>query len=130
MPGFESKTLNGNELHSTGFHGNAIVVTFASSECDRCERSLAAAQEAYGGSRELVVVGVFRPTDAHEVRAISARLDLKFPIVLDADGSIARRFLVKQWPSTFVVDASGRVRWVGGADVTEDSLARAIAASD
>lgn len=130
MPSFESTTMNGNTLHSTGFHGSSFVVTFVDSDCERCEHTLRAAQQAYGDAHELVVVGVFRPGDERAIRALSARLELRFPLIVDQEGTIAKKFAVREVPSTFVVNSNGRVSWVGGSDLTEESLTRAIDATE
>ena len=50
------------------------------------------------------------------------------PIVVDTDNSIARSFQVKDTPMTFVADKRGRIRWVGGDDVTEEMLVAAVEA--
>jgi predicted transcriptional regulator len=54
---------------------------------------------------------------------------VKFPVAVDGEGIVARRFEVEERPRTFVVDAQGRVSWVGGAELTEDSLTAAVRAS-
>ncbi len=130
MPAFESTTLSGNPLMSAAYQGHKMVVSFASAECEGCASVLSAAQSIYADERELVVVGVFEPDDVAGARAMARRLELKFPILLDNDGSIARHFKIDERPRTFVVDGRGRVRWVGGSDVTADALAAALRWAD
>jgi peroxiredoxin len=131
MPPFQSQTLSGNQVISAGYDGHTVVVSFVSAKCESCERVLSAAQASYAEEREVVVVGVFRPDeDAANVRSMAARLELRFPIVVDHGGTLARRFQIEDVPRTFVIDRAGRVRWVGGQDVTEDGLLAAIHAAD
>ncbi len=129
MPPFESQTVSGNPVISGGYQGHTVVVSFVASKCEPCERALSAANAVYSDERELVVVGVFRRDGAEGVISTAARLALHFPVVVDKDGSMTRQFQVESVPSTFVVDGRGRVRWVGGADLTEDALARAVASA-
>jgi peroxiredoxin len=131
MPAFESRTVSGNPVISGGYSGHTVVVSFVDSGCESCERTLRAAQSMYSDQRELVVVSIFADkAPSSSVRSLAARLGLHFPVVVDDGNYIARRFGVSAWPSTFVVDARGRVRWVGGADLTEDGLSRAVASAD
>lgn len=130
-PNFESTTLSGNPLYSTAFHGNPFVVTFVKSQCAPCEKTLAAAQATYFDLRDVPVIGVFgEEDDATSATAISSKLALKFPVVVDEHGLIAKRFAVDDVPRTFVVDPNGRIRWVGGAAMNEGSLTDAVRAVD
>jgi peroxiredoxin len=130
MPAWESKTLNGNAVSSTAFHGTPFVVTFVAVGCAPCERTLSAAQEAYVDLRDIVVVGVFRETDAETAPSVTSKLSVKFPVVIDQGGQIAKKFQSDDVPKTFVIDSHGRVSWVGGADVTEDILNAAVKAAE
>jgi thiol-disulfide isomerase/thioredoxin len=39
------------------------------------------------------------------------RVDVDFPVLIDADGAVARDWRVLAFPSSFLVDRRGRVRW-------------------
>jgi peroxiredoxin len=130
MPAFESETINGSPVISGGYDGHAVVVSFVSSECKACERTLTAAQTMYGAQHDLIVVSVFEEEDAAKARPFAERLGLHFPVVIDRDGAIAKSFKVAQRPSTFVIDPRGRVSWIAGSELTEDGLDRAISAVD
>ena len=57
--------------------------------------------------------------------ALVARHGLTFPVVHDAGNVLAGRFRVTELPSSFVVDAQGRINWVAGPGQPEDALTRA-----
>lgn len=119
--------MSGNPVISGSYQGHTVVVLFTGTRCDGCERALSAAQAVYADNRDLVVVGVFRPEDPEKAaRSLAARLELRFPLLIDRQGVIARRFGATEVPSAFVADRRGRVRWVGGTDVTKESLAMAV----
>ncbi|MGC4093460.1 MAG: TlpA disulfide reductase family protein [Polyangiaceae bacterium] len=131
MPPFQSQTISGNPVISGAYQGHTVVVSFVASKCDSCEKTLSAAQELYADNHQLVVVGVFQKDRAEGAVPVAARLALRFPIIVDKDGSISRQFQIGSdaVPSTFVVDPDGRVRWVGGSDLTVDGLDRAVQAA-
>lgn len=80
----------------------------------------------YADDHDVPVVGVYQG-DARGAARLSHDLDLKFPVAIDSDGSVGRRLRLDRVPTTFVADSQGRVAWVGGADLTEDALASAVA---
>lgn len=128
MPGFELEPLNGTTRDSGSFYGRTLVLSFVSADCPRCDQTLQAAQHVYSGDHELVVVAVFG-SDRETAARLSSKHGVKFPVAVDGQGIVARRFEVEERPRTFVVDAQGRVTWVGGAELTEDTLSRAVSAA-
>jgi peroxiredoxin len=130
MPSFQSTTLTGNQVISGAYEGHKVVVSFVGVECAQCERILSAAQSVYADDRELIVLGVYGRDDSDKALSIAARLALRFPVVVDRDGSLAKHFKIQNVPTTFVVDQRGRVSWLGGSDVTEDHLSAALSAAE
>jgi peroxiredoxin len=130
MPAFQSTTLSGNPVISGAYERHKVVLSFVGVKCAPCERVLTAAQAVYSGDREVVVVGVFRREDSENALSTAARLSLRFPVVVDRDGKLAKQFQIQEVPSTFVVDTRGRVSWLGGSDLTEDGLSAALHAAE
>lgn len=125
LPGFQSTTLNGNPLDTGAFYGKPVIVSFVSSECKACGRTLSAAQATYADLHDVVVIGVVSRQDKADAAKLTRKYGVKFPVVVDPDGEISERYQVDDLPRTFVADAQGRVHWVGGSDVTEDTLVAA-----
>jgi peroxiredoxin len=121
VPSFSAQTTSGRRFETGEFYGRPFVVSIVGSECRPCNQTLRAAQAAYADMHDVSMVAVFGGSPA-EANGIANDLGLKFPIVADEDGGIARRFEVREVPRTFVADAQGRVAWVGGADMTEEAL--------
>ncbi|HEY4157118.1 MAG TPA: TlpA disulfide reductase family protein [Polyangiaceae bacterium] len=126
VPNFESKTLGGNSFDSGSFYERPLVMSFVSPDCAACDRTLRAAQAMYGDLHDVVVIGVFRDAEKEDALRMQARDGLRFPIIVDANGSLSRRFKVDAVPTTFVADRNGRVHWVGGSTLTEDGLMAAV----
>jgi peroxiredoxin len=129
LPAFESKTLNGLPLDTGTFYGHTLVVSFVSSRCAPCEKTLVADQALYSDFHDVVVVGVFNADDASSAAQLISKHELRFPVVLDRDGAIAKRYDIERVPVTFVADDQGRVRWVGGSEMTSDGLIAAVRAT-
>lgn len=125
LPGFESTTLNGNALDTSAFYGKPLIVSFVSSECAACGQTLSAAQATYADLHDVVIVGVFSREDTDDAARLTSKYGVKFPVVADPDGAISKRYQIDELPRTFVADAQGRLHWVGGSELTEDTLGAA-----
>ena len=66
--------------------------------------------------QDVVVVGVHTPELARErvpanVANAVARLDVTYPVALDANYAIWRAFQNEYWPSVYIADRRGRIRF-------------------
>jgi peroxiredoxin len=70
-------------------------------------------------SRGLVVIGIHTPRTEDErniakLRAAVERLDIRFPVVSDNSGKIWNDYRCDVWPTVFVVDRIGEIRYSRG----------------
>jgi len=63
--------------------------------------------------KPFVVVGVNVGETERRVRATAARLEIDFPVLLDRDSAAFTDWGATVLPTTYVVDGSGRVRYIG-----------------
>jgi peroxiredoxin len=129
MPSFAEQTLNGTAIDTGGIHG-PVLVKFFSLGCDECDRTLPATQAAYKRMPEIVVIGISEDPQEPDARKVVDRYKLRFPVIVDSDNSIARSFGVDETPKAFVADGYGKIRWVGGKNITEDGLVAALESID
>ena len=76
----------------------------------------------------LTIIAVHTPEldferDINQLRREVAGLGIKYPVVTDQDYSTWKAYNVEAWPTLFVLDKQGRVRWThvgeGAYDQTE-----------
>lgn len=71
-------------------------------------------------SEDYAVLGIaLEDSPPESIRSYMSEHGLTFPTVQDADGGIGRRFGVKGVPTSFVVDAEDRIRFVEMGYTTE-----------
>jgi thiol-disulfide isomerase/thioredoxin len=111
LPPFSASDLDGQEISSATWRDKVAVVNFWATWCLPCRReipALVALQERFGP--DLVVIGVLDDgaPDAF-VRAFTASLRVNYAVVRTS-AEIERSFSpVLVFPTTYVVDSTGRV---------------------
>ncbi len=100
--------------------GKVVLVDFWAYSCINCQRAIPhvnAWSKAYAAAG-LQVIGVHTPEYAFEhvasnVAAGAKRLGITYPIALDNDYKTWDAFHNDSWPADYLIDATGKVRFVG-----------------
>jgi thiol-disulfide isomerase/thioredoxin len=133
--------INSEPLTLKSLRGRVVLVDFWTFGCYNCRNTLPAIKSLDARYREkgLTIVGVHSPEFADEkklenVRREIAELEIYYPVVTDTDYATWRAYDVAAWPTIFVLDKSGRVRWThvgeGAYDETEQVIQKLLAESD
>jgi peroxiredoxin len=128
MPDVRRPTLQGPTFDSADAKGRVLVVDFFAAYCRPCQRALPAVEALHAAHPEVAFLGVSLDDEPEATLAMIARHHLTFPVVHDAGHVLAGRFRVTELPSSFVVDATGRIVWASGIDSDDDALERAVTA--
>ena len=128
MPPFHTRTMSGKPVVSESYERQAVVLIFVTTDCPPCERVLADVERAFHHYEDVVFVAFIQDDRTDHATRLAARLGLSYPVVLDADGVISRLYRAAEVPRTFVVDAQGLVRWIGGPSMTFEDLTAAVEA--
>jgi len=119
MPSLSGATawLNSAPLTSDSLRGKVVLVDFWTYSCINCLRTLPYVKAWYDKYRDhgLVVIGVHTPEFAFEkdpgnVQRAVAELNVRYPVALDNDYAVWRRFDNHYWPAHYFIDASGKIR--------------------
>jgi cytochrome c biogenesis protein CcmG/thiol:disulfide interchange protein DsbE len=110
-------------------HGRPSVVVFWASWCEPCQREAPAferfAHSAAGAGR---IVGVDWSDALPGAKSFIARYGWTFPNLRDSEGTVGDEYGISGLPTTFVLNAGGRVAATLRGPQTDTSLARALAA--
>jgi thiol-disulfide isomerase/thioredoxin len=110
--------FNSEPVPVSALRGSVMLIHFWDFTCASCIRSLPYVKEWQRKYREygLTVVGVHTPRfpfgqDPEEVEKALRRLEIKYPVVMDNVGLIAANYDSRSWPTFFLVDKNGFVRY-------------------
>jgi thiol-disulfide isomerase/thioredoxin len=125
--------INGPPLSLKSLRGKVVVVDFWAFDCEPCVEAMPHIRdlyERYSGDG-LVVIGVHTPRaeyerDVSKLREAIATMGIKFPVVVDDKQKIFRDYLCDLWPSQFVVDRNGFVRYSYGGVGRYDDMERVV----
>jgi thiol-disulfide isomerase/thioredoxin len=111
-------TPDGKPLSITGLRGKVVLVDFWTYSCINCLRTLPhlKAWDRTYRKAGLTIVGVHSPEFAFErvpenVRSAVRRLGVRYPVALDNNFATWRAYSNDYWPSKYLIDKSGRVRY-------------------
>jgi thiol-disulfide isomerase/thioredoxin len=110
-PDFVLTTLDGGEARLSDFGGKVVLINFWATWCGPCREEMPLFEEAQQqfGTENLVILAVNVQESPGTVRPFVERLALTYPIVMDTKGSVARRYQVRSYPTTYFIGRDGRV---------------------
>jgi peroxiredoxin len=119
-PEFVLPRLGGGELALRELRGKVVLLNFWATWCAPCEQEMPAMQRLYArlAPRGFELVAISEDDGPEVVDEFRARLGLTFPIALDPDHAVARRYQSFRYPESFLVDREGVLvaRYIGERD--------------
>ncbi len=111
-PDFTLETLAGEAVTLSDLQGQVVLINFWATWCPPCRAEMPAIQEVYEEYRDqgFTVLAVNERESQGRVATFMDELGLTFPVPLDRDGRVFRRYRVNALPSTFFVDREGIIR--------------------
>ena len=110
--------INSEPLTLKSLHGRVVLMEFWTFGCNNCRNTLPRLKEWDTQYRDkgLTIIGVHTPEldrerDINQLRREVAQLGIKYPVVTDQDYTTWKAYGVEAWPTVFVLDKQGRVRW-------------------
>jgi thiol-disulfide isomerase/thioredoxin len=128
-PPIDLLTPDGAPLTLGSLRGRVVLVNFWATWCEPCVTEMPSLQALRDQlAPRLEVLGVNYQEGPARIRAFVAASGIRFPIVRDTDGAVAKAWGARIFPASYVVDRAGQVRHVliGGADWTSARLVSTI----
>ena len=130
-PAWKLVDLDGKPVESASLAGKIVVMDFWGSWCGPCRRELPLFDALYQHHRDdarvrFIGVNWEREKDRHAelARDYMTQNHLTFPVVIDPEQSAVQGFNVQAFPTVFIIDATGRIRFqnVGVAENIDEII--------
>lgn len=125
-PAFTLRGEDGKTYRLADYRGKVVVLNFWATWCPPCRYEMPSMERAHKKVQNegiaLLAINVGETED--QIFEFTGRYPVTFPLLLDSDGAVIRRYAVVGLPTTFVIDPRGRVthRAVGGREWDDEKL--------
>ncbi|MBK8904775.1 MAG: redoxin domain-containing protein [Anaerolineaceae bacterium] len=115
--------------------GKVVLLEFWTFGCINCQRTIPWVKEwqaQYEGD-DFTVISIHYPEFAYEreidnVRDALARYEITYPVAIDNDRQTWRAYNQRYWPTTYLIDKNGRIRYHHIGEFTRGTDQEAVAA--
>lgn len=129
-PPITLKNLQGQAYDWGAVSGKVVLVDFWASWCAPCKEELPVLDKLYQKyrARGLEVIGVNQDENVENAAKFLRRSKLSFPVLHDANRSVAAAYAPTKMPSSYLIDRRGLIRFVhaGFKASDADALEREI----
>jgi len=133
--------INSAPLKLNELRGRVVLVEFWTFGCYNCRNTLPFVKSWHDRYQDkgLTVIGVHSPEFDEERKVENLRrevtsLGIRYAVVTDNDYQTWSAYHVEAWPTTFLLDKQGRIRWMhvgeGGYDGAEQQIQKLLAEND
>ena len=123
-PEFETKSLDGERVSLAELRGQVVLLNVWATWCDPCVREFPILTKLHDdlGPKGLTVIGLNADVRSKlpAVRHMVAEHELPFPIWLDFGSRAQVVFKLRGYPTSFLIDRQGIVRWKREGEIIEN----------
>ncbi len=122
-PAIDLMDVNGQRFVMNDFRGKLRLINFWATWCPPCVEeipSLNRLRKAMDG-KPFEIISINYAENPQQIHKFMRRVKVDFPVLLDSNGRVAAQWQVFAFPSTFVIDANGKVRYGVNAAIHWDS---------
>ena len=113
-PDFTLKGIDGRNLRLQEQRGQVVLVNFWATWCGPCRQEMPHLNRLYDKYRAsgFTLLAVNIDDDPRTAIATATKMGLRFPVLLDTDKTVSKRYALGSMPATVLIDRDGKVRFL------------------
>ncbi|WNM59807.1 TlpA disulfide reductase family protein [Candidatus Nitrospira allomarina] len=111
LPPFQLRTLQGTSIHSNELKGRVFILNFWATWCGPCKEempSLERLRQKFPPD-QLAILAVTTDIPPREIKIFWQKLNLHFDVLLDEQEELSQALMVRNLPTTVIVDTHGHL---------------------
>jgi len=119
-PDFTLKSESGKIFHLSDFRGQVVLINFWATWCPPCRREMPSMERMWQKlkGKGVQVLAIDVGEDADTIFEFLGAYPVNFPLLMDLDGSVVKKYPVTGLPTSYIIDPEGKViyRTVGSRE--------------
>lgn len=113
-PDFTLKSNQGTNIRLSELRGEVVLINFWASWCGPCRDEMPLLNDIYLKFRDkgFKLLGVNVEEDFRKGKIMVRDLKIVFPILLDSENTVSKKFDIDAMPTTVLVDRDGNIRYI------------------
>ena len=114
-PNFELKTQDGQSIHLSDYRGQKVLLNFWASWCPPCKSEIPDLNEFYieHEKQKMTILSVnmtYSEKNKQTVKSFHHMYKIKYPVLLDQTGNIAKLYGIITIPTSYFIDSNGIIQ--------------------
>jgi peroxiredoxin len=127
---FSLPDLDGNVHNLSSYRGKVVLINFWATWCPPCRQEMPSMQRVWEKFRDrgFVILALDVGEDDETILPFVMEHDLDFPVLLDQDSKVVKKWPVRGLPTSFLLDTKGRLvyRAIGGREWDDSAFEKII----
>ncbi|WP_455197931.1 peroxiredoxin family protein, partial [Kaarinaea lacus] len=105
-PDFNLNDIDGDAHHLSEYRGQVVIVNFWATWCPPCRFELPSMERLWQKTHDkgVVMLAINLGEDEDTIFTFTSDYPVSFPLLLDRDSSVTRKFSVLGIPTSFIID--------------------------
>ena len=123
---FNIQDIDGTQYRLSDYRGKVVVLNFWATWCPPCREEMPSMNRAHKklANDNVVILAINVGEDEDTIFEFTGNYPVDFPLLMDRDGAVIKRYPVMGLPTTYIISPTGMVthRTVGGRAWDDDVL--------